>query len=121
MDTPANRLREPDVGATVTTVDGKECGTVKEIHGAYFKISVHMGRDYWLKRDFIKETTPDRVTLTLHNDAIDEHRLAEPGLEDPMDPEILESAEVLRESEVLKEEVSLDAAKARAGLYQTYR
>ncbi|MGE3074735.1 MAG: hypothetical protein AB7N24_01290 [Dehalococcoidia bacterium] len=117
----ANKLRTPDIGAPVFTSEGEPFGTVKEIHGSYFKIDVPMAMDFWLKRDFIAEAKPDRVSLTLHRDEIHDHRLAGPGLEHPGNPEILESAEVLRENELVREEVSPEAAKARAGLFETLR
>ncbi|MGE0601086.1 MAG: DUF2171 domain-containing protein [Dehalococcoidia bacterium] len=117
----ANELRMPDIDVPVYASDGGQVGHVREVHGDYFKIDVPMAMDFWLKRDFIADATPERVTLTLHRDEIHEHRLAEPGLEHPGNPEILESAEVLRENEIVKEEVSPENAKARAGLFETFR
>lgn len=119
MSNTANRLRTPTVGAPVKTKDNEHVGTVKEIHGGYFKINVTMGRDFWLKRDFIADETPSLVTLTIDKKEIDEHRLAEPGLEHPTDPEILNSAEVLREHDALKEVGPLNEARSRAGLFET--
>ncbi len=121
MSNAANKLRTPTIEAPVFTRDGEQFGYVKEIHGSYFKIDVPMARDFWLKRDFIASESPERVTLTLHKDEIDGHRLAEPGLEDPGNPEILESAEVLRENADVHEAVDIQRVRGRAGLYETFR
>jgi hypothetical protein len=121
MSKPANMLREPKVEAPVFTREGEQFGYVKEVSGSYFKIDVPMARDFWLKRDFIGEVTTERVLLTLHKSELEDHRLAEPGLEDPQNKEILNSAEVLREHEALKEEIGPDQAKAKAGLFETLR
>ena len=119
MSSTANRLRTPTIGAAVNTINNEHVGSVKEIHGDYFKVDVAMGRDFWLKRDFIADGTPELVTLTIGKSEIDAHRLAEPGLEHPEDPEILNSAAVLREHAALEDVSPVDEARVRAGSFGT--
>lgn len=118
MSTPTSRGSEPIIDTPVTTSDGKQFGYVMELHGSYFKIDVPMARDFWLSQEYIAESSLDSVVLTLRKDELDEHRLAEPGLEtsETGDLSVLSSAEVLTQREHMEHELEEQRDRMRAGL-----
>lgn len=54
-----------EISDEICTVDGKSLGTVKEYTHGYFKIDVHLARDYWLSRELILHRVPGLVTLSI--------------------------------------------------------
>jgi hypothetical protein len=113
---PAHKVKQPVIDTPVATIDGEQFGYVKDLHGSYFKIDVPMARDFWLAQEYIASSTLDVVTLSLRKDELDEHRLAEPGLEDPVGEGMLSSAEMLTQREHMERELEMQREKMRSGL-----
>lgn len=65
-------------GIPVMTSDGKELGTIKEVADQSFKVDAPMRPDFWLARNTILSSTPERVTMSFESDAIDNYRLTGP-------------------------------------------
>lgn len=59
---------EVSVHAEVYTHDGHHLGKVKEVAVGYFQVDVRFHGDYWLQKDFIESSTPEKVTMTFNND-----------------------------------------------------
>lgn len=119
MTSPANDPIEPTEGAPVWTADGVQFGYVKEIKGGYFKLDVPMARDYWLSNAYIAEATPEKVSLTLRQEELDEHRLSAPGLEgqEPNTTEsVISDTDMLAQRERMERELEIQREKMRAGL-----
>ena len=49
----------------VVSSDGQEVGRVSEIGGESFKVSAPMVSDYWLKKEYVAETTDGSIRLSL--------------------------------------------------------
>ena len=65
-------------GMRVLTADGIELGTVDELLHDHFKVTPTFiaemaDRDYWLRRVFIRELAPDRITLCILAKDLDCH------------------------------------------------
>jgi hypothetical protein len=70
---------QPTVGATVTTADGYELGTVKEVRPRAFKVDARLAPDYWLPLDCIRGAVPGFVRLTLMRDEVDAAKVTGQG------------------------------------------
>jgi len=66
-------------GASVFTADGERLGTVKQVAGADFKVDAPLERDYWLGRDFVIASSPERVTLSFNRDDLRAYKQAGPS------------------------------------------
>jgi hypothetical protein len=73
------RTMQPQAGADVVTLDGDTLGKVKEVRGSYFKVDVRWGRDFWLSFDELRHCEPDRVSLVLVKNQVDEYKLSKPA------------------------------------------
>jgi len=73
------RTMNPEVGARVVTLDGEPIGKIKDIQGSYFKVDVRWGRDFWLNFDELHECTPERVSLVLVKNQVNDYKLSKPG------------------------------------------
>ena len=78
MSNEAGRDMEVAVGAQVFTNDGDELGRVKEVRGHYFKVDHRMGPDFWLQREFIESSTPQRVGMQIAKADLDNYKVKEP-------------------------------------------
>ena len=61
-------------GAEVKDSMGEKLGTVSETAEGYFKINVHMARDYWLPIDVIANYAGDVVELRYPHDELGAYR-----------------------------------------------
>ena len=112
----APKVKDPVVNAPVYTLDGEQFGSVKEIHGGYFKLDVPMARDYWLSSSYIGDATLDRVTLTLRKDELEEHRLSAPGLEtQESSSDVIDDHAMLSQRERMERELAAQNERLRAG------
>ena len=68
----------PAVGARVTTADGDELGTVKEVSGGCFKVDAPMQPDYWLASDCIADAAAGGVRLRISKDQLSDAKLEGP-------------------------------------------
>lgn len=83
--TTLERVRYPDIGDMVYTLDREELGRVKEISGTFFKVNVRWGRDYWLSCDYIGQSTPGDVQLVLVKNQIADYKMSRPAeAQEPM-------------------------------------
>jgi hypothetical protein len=71
--------RDLPIGAEVSTSDGDVLGTVREIHGDFFKVDVSMQPDYWIPMNCINSISGKRVQLTFPKDRLGDYKLSEPG------------------------------------------
>jgi hypothetical protein len=65
-----------ELGATVTSADGKRLGTVNDMRGPYFK--VHRGflaSDYWVEVNDVVAVLDDEVMLTFEKRAATDHQV----------------------------------------------
>jgi hypothetical protein len=64
------------VGTPIVTADFERLGTVKGIHGAYFRVKAGLlHRDYWLPATTVDEAVPDEVVvLTVTKAQVDEYK-----------------------------------------------
>ena len=60
-------------GMCVFTADGTELGTVAELLHDHFRVTGPPECDFWLRRVFIREFAPDRVTLCILAKDLDRH------------------------------------------------
>jgi hypothetical protein len=77
-------LRDLRTGVAAMSSDGKKLGTVDGVEGKYIKVRVPLGRDYWLKADYVTEETPDRVTFSFARRDLGAYRVYSPSQEDPL-------------------------------------
>jgi hypothetical protein len=69
---PAN---SPTVGCEIYTADGSKLGTVKEVHGLYFKVDAPMQPDYWLACECIRGgAMGDRVDVAFAKDDLSKYK-----------------------------------------------
>ena len=104
------RTMDPQIGARVVTLDGEPVGRVKDVEGTYFKVDVRWGRDFWLSFDELHECAPDRVSLVLVKNQLDDYKLSRPGTPeaytDPRQDILISDAE--REEQRRKMEADLE-------------
>ena len=62
----------PDLvhGAAVTDNQGRHLGKISEVSHEYFKLDVHMARDYWLPFDLIASHDAEEVKLKFPEDEL---------------------------------------------------
>jgi hypothetical protein len=60
----------PSVGSKVTSSDGEELGTVRQIAGTCFKVAAPHHDEYWLGVDTVAKTSGGGVQLNLTRDAL---------------------------------------------------
>jgi len=79
---PLKRARLPDVtvGAEVWTADDASLGTVSEVGDVSFKVDVARGPDMWLGRDYVVDSTAERVTMSFSRPELDAYKLGQPGM-----------------------------------------
>jgi hypothetical protein len=72
----------PDVntGVEVFTADNQSLGTIAEVGDVSFKVSVPLAKDIWLGRDYIIESTPERVYMSFERADLNAYKLGQPGL-----------------------------------------
>jgi hypothetical protein len=73
-----NTTHNLPIGSEVVTMDGDVLGTVREIHGDFFKIDVSMQPDYWLPMHCVSSTSGNRVLLNFSKDRLGDFKLTEP-------------------------------------------
>jgi hypothetical protein len=95
---------QPREGASVTTSDGENVGRVSEISGSFFKVNAPLRRDFWLSLEYATLTLPEEVQLEFGKKELDDHKLAEPGLEPEEDP----MRDIARDSVILSEDEQLE-------------
>ena len=72
MSMPTN---SPTVGCEIYTADGDKLGTVKEVHGTYFKVDAPMQPDYWLSCDCIRGgTLGNRVDVSFAKSELGDYK-----------------------------------------------
>ena len=79
---PMKRARPPEVskGAEVFSADGRSLGVVSELDDVSFKVNASMAPDYWLGRDYVIESTPERVQMSFMKSELGAYRLGQPGM-----------------------------------------
>lgn len=79
---PLKRARLPDVtaGAEVRTADDAALGTVSEVGDVAFKVDVARGPDVWLGRDYVVDSTAERVTMSFSRSELNAYKLGQPGM-----------------------------------------
>lgn len=82
-----DEMPTPAVNAPAYLASGDSIGFVKNVEGDYFQVAVRDGEDFWLSRSHIKKAAGDRVDLDIRRKELDEHRLADPGIEPGRDPD----------------------------------
>jgi hypothetical protein len=73
-------------GARIYTADGASIGKVAEVGDVSFKVDARMARDYWLGRDYVTDSSADRVSLSFPKSDLKAHKLgtgATPAEKDP--------------------------------------
>ena len=96
-------------GLHVVTRDGQELGTLKEIAGSFFKVDAPMQRDYWLSSAEIASRQAEEVVLGFEQAKLDEHKLAQPGMEPEDDPmRGVEIAPMISSEELLEQRVRME-------------
>jgi hypothetical protein len=72
----------PDInaGVEVFTADNQSLGTVADVGEVSFKVDVPRGSDFWLGRDYIVESTPERIYMSFERADIAAYKLGQPGL-----------------------------------------
>jgi hypothetical protein len=71
-------VRDARRGAAAMTSDGKKLGTVGDVEGHFIKVCVPLGRDYWLKADYVTGETRDEVTFGFDKKNLGAYRVAKP-------------------------------------------
>lgn len=66
-------------GAEVFTADSERLGSVKDVTENDFMVDVPLQRDYWLGREFVVGSTPERVTVSFEKRDVGAYKLAQPG------------------------------------------
>jgi hypothetical protein len=66
------------IGAEIFTSDGDNLGTVREIHGPYFKVDVPMQPDYWLPMASISSGAGNRVVLSFPKERLGDYKTTLP-------------------------------------------
>jgi hypothetical protein len=106
----------PDVleGARVFTADGASLGTVAEVGDVSFKVDVRMARDYWLGRDYVTDSSAERVSLSFPKADLKAHKLGSAGMPAEKDP-TLESHKdtVIPEDEQIEQRRRMEAELER--------
>jgi hypothetical protein len=104
----------PREGASVITADRKKLGKISEVSGSYFKVHAPMRHDYWLSVGYATESMPEEVRLEFEKKELDDHKLAEPGLEPEEDPthNIVVDSVLLGEDELLQQRARMEAELA---------
>ena len=79
---PLKRARLPEVtpGAEVWTADDASIGTVAEVGDVSFKVDVPRAPDIWLGRDYVVDSTAERVTMSFARSELSAYRLGQPGM-----------------------------------------
>jgi len=72
-------LPEVTPGAEVFTSDGSALGTIAEVGAISFKVGAGHAPDYWLGRDYVIATTPERVSMSFTHRELPAYRLGQPG------------------------------------------
>jgi len=75
------KVSAPDVypGADVLTADGAVLGTVKEVSDISFKVDARLAPDFWLGRDYVLESTAERVVMSFDRDHLEAYKLGSKG------------------------------------------
>ena len=66
------------IGAPIYTEDGEQLGTVKEVHGRFFKVNAPMQADYWLRDDCLGPTSGSDIRLRISKDSLGDYKTDEP-------------------------------------------
>jgi hypothetical protein len=66
------------VGASVVTVDGRELGHVKKVEPSAFLVDAPKQFDYWLQINLVKESTAERLDLTITEAELGGHKMDRP-------------------------------------------
>jgi hypothetical protein len=66
-------------GATVCTAEGESLGKLKEVHGAFFKVSPRLRPGYWLSSDCVIASTDGQVTVNFSKGDLSAYKLGAPG------------------------------------------
>ena len=102
------------VGKSIISRAGEEIGRVREVKGGYFRVESSPNGGYWLSTAYIIHAPPDAVLISLHGDAIHQHRLAAPGLEPSLVPDsgratdlLISDHEALAQREQMERELAM--------------
>lgn len=78
MSMPSNT---PAIGCEIYSSDGDKLGTVKEVHGTYFKVDAPMQPDYWLAAECLRGgTVGNRVDVTFPKSQLGDYKRSDDAI-----------------------------------------
>jgi len=71
-------MQDITIGTPVSTVDGEQLGTVKELRGTAFKVDAPGQPDYWLPTSCLSGGATGRLMVEASKDRIGDFKVDEP-------------------------------------------